>query len=85
MIQKTFGTIICGGGPAGIGLLVYAAKNGMLNNMLKEGLALIEKTEFIGGGSLLNYDINSNTLAKVLLEAFETSNSENELLLSSDN
>ncbi len=70
--QKIYPLTICGAGPAGLGAIIQSAKMGLLSNLLEDGVAVIENSNKIGGGSLTKYDINSNTLAKVLLEAFDT-------------
>lgn len=76
---KFYPAIICGGGPAGIGPLICAIKYDCFDTLLEKGIALVEQSEYIGGGLLTKYNINSNTLAKVLLEAFD--NKKSKLLL----
>jgi len=71
-MQPIYGVTICGSGPAGIGPLIYAVRHGRMSELLNNKIALIEKTNNLGGGHLFHYNINSNTLAKVLLEAFDT-------------
>ncbi|RQM23500.1 hypothetical protein B5M09_007683 [Aphanomyces astaci] len=66
---------ILGGGPAGIGILVRAARLGLLPQLLQppdnatRGVALIHggPVETLGVGNLGDYIINSNTYAKSLV------------------
>lgn len=62
--------LIAGGGPATLGLLCNAKKTGRLRDLvtpsseqMTAGLAILERGNSLGGGSLQNYLINSNTSA----------------------
>ena len=73
--NKFYYLTICGLGPAGLGTVIQSVKSGYLDNSLKLGIMIIDSANELGGGSLTRYHINSNTLAKVLLETFDTPNS----------
>ena len=62
--------LIAGGCPATLGLLCNAKKTGRLRDLvtpsseeMTAGLAILERGSSLGGGSLQNYLINSNTSA----------------------
>ncbi|KDO28401.1 hypothetical protein SPRG_06639, partial [Saprolegnia parasitica CBS 223.65] len=60
---------ILGGGPAGIGIFVRAARLGYLDKLLNMGVVLVHggPVASLGRGNLGDYIINSNTFAKSLL------------------
>jgi hypothetical protein len=60
-------TIIVGGGPGGLGPLVWAAQHGCLESWLDEGVAVVERSGRLGG-SLGRYGINSDSLGGSYLE-----------------
>ena len=63
---------VVGGGPAGLSLLIKAARIRKLKPLLDrdgEGLALIEETECLGRGNLGKYAISSNTHAAAFVSA----------------
>jgi len=60
-------TIIVGGGPGGLGPLVWAAQHGRLDSWLDEGVAVLERSGRLGG-SLGRYGINSDSLGGSYLE-----------------
>ncbi len=59
-----------GGGPGGLGPLLWAAQHGLLEAWLDEGIALIERTGRLGG-SLGCYGINSDSLGGSYLECLD--------------
>lgn len=72
--DKIFDLQIVGGGPAGCGPLVAAAKHRKLDELLRSGggVALIEgRRQSLGQGAFENYGIFSNSPARDFLEAFE--------------
>lgn len=60
-------TVIIGGGPGGLGPLVWAAQHGRLDSWLDEGVAIVERSGRLGG-SLGHYGINSDSLGGSYLE-----------------
>ena len=68
--MPTFATIIVGGGPGGLGPLLAAAQQGTLKGWLDAGVALIERTEHLGG-SLGRFGIASDSLGSSYLECLE--------------
>jgi hypothetical protein len=63
-------TVIIGGGPGGLGPLIWAAQHGRLAAWLDQGVALIERSGRLGG-SLGRYGINSDSLGGSYLECLE--------------
>jgi hypothetical protein len=60
-------TVIVGGGPGGLGALIWAAQHGRLPRWLDEGVMLLERSERLGG-NLGRYGINSDSLGGSYLE-----------------
>src|SRR5262247_3594110 len=63
-------TIIIGGGPGGLGPLVWAAQNGLLPAWLERGLAVVERQGHLGG-TLGRSGIFSDSLGGSYLECLE--------------
>jgi hypothetical protein len=61
---------ILGGGPAGMGPLVWAARNGILQDWLDGGVAVVERTAEMGG-SLGQYLVNADSLGRSFLECLD--------------
>jgi hypothetical protein len=68
--RSILSSIIIGGGPGGLGPLLWAAQHGRLATWLDEGVAVIERTGRLGG-SLGRYGINSDSLGGSYLECLE--------------
>jgi hypothetical protein len=62
--------IIVGGGPGGLGPLIWAAQNGRLESWLDQGVALLERSDRLGG-SLGRYGICSDSLGGSYLECLD--------------
>jgi len=60
-------SVIIGGGPGGLGPLVWAAQHGHLPDWLDDGVAIVERSGRLGG-SLGRYGINSDSLGGSYLE-----------------
>jgi hypothetical protein len=69
--QATFGVVFCGGGPAMIGPVICAARTGQLDELLDQGVLVIDRDAVVGGGSLRYYGISSNSLAVAFLEGLD--------------
>lgn len=68
--RKVYKVAIIGAGPAGVGVIVRAARIGVLDELLDSGgVALIHggSERSLGRGNLGNYIINSNTFARSLM------------------
>jgi hypothetical protein len=72
MAGGTYGVVLCGGGPAAIGVVVCAAANGRLDELLSHGVCLVEQGAVIGPGALGHYPISANTRGVSFLRALET-------------
>src|SRR5919202_1064083 len=66
-----FGVVFCGGGPATLGPIVCAARTGRLEELLEQGVLVVERGRALGGGSLRDYGISSNSLAVAFLEGLD--------------
>jgi hypothetical protein len=66
-----FGIVFCGGGPAALGPFVCAARKGSLDELLDQGVLVIERGTALGGGSLRHYAVSSNSLAVAFLEGLD--------------
>lgn len=65
-----FETVILGGGPAGTGSLVWAARHGLLGDWLDAGVAVIERSAKLGG-SLYQYALSADSRGMSFLEGLE--------------
>ncbi|WP_227698635.1 DegT/DnrJ/EryC1/StrS family aminotransferase [Sphingomonas hengshuiensis] len=61
-------TLLVGGGPAGIAMLLSASKQGRLAD-LAAGLVVVERGVSLGGGQLARYAITSDSTAETFLTA----------------
>ena len=64
-------TLIVGGGPGGLGPLLWAAQKGCLEEWLGRGVVVVERSGRLGG-SLGRYGINSDSLGSSYLECLES-------------
>jgi hypothetical protein len=67
---RIYETVILGGGPAGTGSLVWAARHGLLGTWLDGGVAVVEQRSRLGG-SLGRYAVNADTLGSTFLECLD--------------
>ena len=63
-------SIIIGGGPGGLGPLVWAAQHGLLPGWLDRGVAVVERQAHLGG-TLGRFGIHSDSLGGSYLECLE--------------
>lgn len=70
-MTPTYDFALLGGGPAAMGVLASAARLGVLEDMLAQGVAVIEARDTLGAGTLGDHTIDSDTAAHVLLECLE--------------
>src|SRR6185503_4093145 len=63
-------TIIIGGGPGGLGPLIWAAQAGLLPSWLARGVGIVDRQPRLGG-TLGRYAINSDSLGGAYLEFLE--------------
>ena len=61
--------VLVGGGPAGTALLTAATKRGMLPELARSGLVIVERDAHVGGGRLGRYAITSDSTAQTFLTA----------------
>jgi hypothetical protein len=60
--------VVLGAGPAGTGPLVNAQQRGLLSRLLDAGLAVVDRQDRMGRGTIGRYIINSDTTAGTFLE-----------------
>jgi hypothetical protein len=60
-------TLIVGGGPAGLAPLISATRSGMLDRILADGVAIVERGSAVGTGRIGRYAINSDSTANTLI------------------
>ena len=65
-------SIIIGGGPGGLGPLIWAAQQGLLPAWLDRGVAVVERQTYLGG-TLGRCGIHSDSLGGSYLECLEAS------------
>jgi hypothetical protein len=65
-----FGSLILGAGPGGTGPLVWAAQNGKLQSWLTAGVAIVDRSDSMGG-TLGRYAINSDSFGGAYLECLD--------------
>lgn len=63
-------TVILGGGPAGTGSLVWAARRSLLGEWLDAGIAVIERRQALGG-TVGRFTLNADTLGGTFLECLD--------------
>ena len=68
--ESPFASVVVGGGPGGLGPLLWAAQNGLLDAWLAQGVAVVERTGRLGG-TLGRYGICSDSLGGSYLECLE--------------
>jgi hypothetical protein len=68
--DSPYASVVVGGGPGGLGPLLWAAQQGLLDGWLDRGIALVERTDRLGG-TLGRYGICSDSLGGSYLECLE--------------
>jgi Pyridine nucleotide-disulphide oxidoreductase len=68
LFERKFKTIIVGGGPAGLAILLSAHRCGRLKQMLEDGLLILEQDTTLGRGSIGNYIIDSDSTGDTFLD-----------------
>lgn len=58
---RRFGLVIVGAGPGGLAPLLAAHRQGRLDELLANGVAIVERSPSLGGGSIGGYAINSDS------------------------
>jgi hypothetical protein len=64
-------TLIVGGGPAGMALLLAALRMGVLGALVSDGLCLVEAGGELGGGALRGFAVTSDTAALKFLACLD--------------
>jgi hypothetical protein len=61
-------SILVGGGPAGIAVLLSAHRDGVLRELLQQGLLIVERSATLGVGQIGDYVINSDSTGATFLD-----------------
>ncbi|WP_284946488.1 FAD-dependent oxidoreductase [Acidisoma cladoniae] len=67
-----FHLLIVGGGPGGIAPLLAAHRMGQLEDLLKKGVCVVEKTTVLGAGSIGGYAINSDSSGRTFTDCLQS-------------
>ena len=67
-VTQEFHLLIVGGGPGGMAPLLAAHRMGELGALLKRGVAVIEKSDSLGAGSIGGYAINSDSSGRTFTD-----------------
>ena len=67
-LRRQFGTILVGGGPAGMAVLLAAHRDGRLTEMLQQGVLIVEQDSEIGRGQIGSYAINSDSTGDTFVD-----------------
>lgn len=67
MRRVDVGTVIVGGGPAGLAPLIAASRTGTLERILAAGVVVIDGRDAIGAGQIGSYAINSDSSADTIV------------------
>ncbi len=67
-LPEHFGTVLVGGGPAGLAVLLSAHRDGRLAELLRHGLLLVERSRQIGEGQIGRYVINSDSTGTTFID-----------------
>src|SRR5260370_37665795 len=70
-VDGPYSSVVVGGGPGGMGPLLWAAQNGLLDAWLEQGVALVERSGPLGG-TPGRFGICSDSLGGSYLECLET-------------
>lgn len=68
---SSFGVVFCGGGPAATGLVLCAAADGRLDELLAGGVCILEQGELLGPGALGRHPLSANTRGSTFLRCLE--------------
>lgn len=70
--EPIINALIIGGGPAGLGVLLAARREGQLGAWLQQGVCVVEQSTQLGSGALGNYAIRSDSFADSFLTSPNT-------------
>lgn len=70
--EPIINTLIIGGGPAGLGVLLAARREGLLGALLQRGVCVVEQSTQLGPGELGSYAIRSDSFADSFLTSPNT-------------
>lgn len=69
--QRIYKTVFIGAGPGGTGPIVCAAKQKRLDDLLNAPIAIVDRSPYMGRGTVGKYVINSDTVGGTLLECLD--------------
>ena len=68
---QVLGTVILGGGPGGVALLLAALRRGAFDALVGDGLAIVERGREIGRGAIGDYVITSDSGAETFVDCLQ--------------
>ena len=68
-----YAAILVGGGPAGLAVLLSAHRDGVLRDLLRQGLLIVERSSTLGSGFIGDYVINSDSTGATFLDPLHAS------------
>ncbi len=69
---RVFGLLIVGGGPAGMAPLLAAHHGGVLDELLGDGVAIVERSARLGAGAIGRYAINSDSSGATFVDCLRS-------------
>lgn len=72
-LERQFGVVVVGGGPAGLAVLLAAHKDGKLTGLLEQGLLIVEQSAHLGSGQIGDYAINSDSTGNTFIAPLRAS------------
>jgi hypothetical protein len=67
-LETVCGCVVAGAGPAGMGMLFNALKSGVMPELAREGLIIVDASANPGTGRLGEYNITANSVGDVFLD-----------------
>lgn len=68
---RRFGLVIVGAGPGGLAPLLAAHRQGRLGELLAAGVAIVERSSTLGGGTIGGYAINSDSSGTTFVDCLK--------------
>jgi hypothetical protein len=71
LADRAFGLVIVGGGPAGLATLLAAHNTDQLDALLSLGIAIVDRADRLGAGSIGQYAINSDSGGRTFVDCLD--------------
>ncbi len=70
-VSRRFNLVVVGAGPGGLAPLLAAHRQGRLDDLLAAGVAIVERSPSIGGGTIGGYAINSDSSGNTFVDCLK--------------